>query len=944
MLTPPISPIAPLAVPMTDLPPGAAPGTGVEPRDPALLLDAVTFAAKAFLTADSLESAAPAVLRRLGEAAGAARAYVLDGGAVCRWPEADCEGPAVHLRAGWSSPGRGAGPEGDGGADADAGAPWEAAIAGWVGALRAGTTVQGHARELPSPARELLAARGVRSLVLVPVFVSGSLWGVAGFDACDAERGWSETELRALHAVADLFGVAVGQQRLEQTLSGQRLQAVLQAEVGSAVTESTGSLEGLLQRCAEAVAKHLDAALVRIWITEPEDPGTLNLRASAGVHTRLDGRYRRVPLGLFPFAGFDERRRPLVSNQAQTDGSLDDPEWAVREGLTACAGYPLVVENGRLVGAIVLFRRTRLHQVDVDAFASVGDEIALAIEHARALESLRGRERQLAEAQELAEMGSWQWEVDADRVTCSENLFHIFGLRPRERPINSAAVLRRVHPDDRAAVADAMGAASREQRPFDFEARIVRPDGQVRALHWRGEAASVPGGAAARFLGTCQDVTARREAEERARRLVREQGARAEAEAARRRAEFLAEASRVLGASIDHRVTLASLARLAVPELADCCIVDLLRDGGSTLRVGIAHVDPRMEAMLCRPGSFDLDVLTPAHPVLRALRQGEPSLVAEVTPEMIDEAVLEGPRRDLLRDLAPRSAVVVPLLAGEEIIGALTLIVSESGRRYDEADLELALELARRASLAVENARLFRQAREAVQARDEVLSVVAHDLRNPVGTVIMGANLLLDEIPDGERPFERKYLQIIRRSAERMDRLIQDLLEVKRIETGKLALELRPDDLGRVLSESVEMLRPMAAAATLRLEEEVPEGLPRVLVDGLRVQQVLSNLVGNALKFTPAGGVITLRAEPRGAEVQVSVADTGPGISPEQLPHVFGRFWQGGRKDGLGVGLGLAIAKGLVEAHGGRIWVESEPGNGTVFSFTVPVAPEPSTA
>lgn len=940
MLAPPTTPIPPLLVAMTDLPPGTAPGPGAEPRDPALLLDAVTFAAKAFLTADSLESAAAAVLRRLGEAACAARAYVLDGGAACRWPEADCDGPAVHLRAGWSGPGCGPGPEGGG----EAGAPWEAALAGWVDALRAGTTVQGHARELPSPVREQLAARGVRSLVLVPVFVSGGLWGVTGFDACDAERSWSETELRALHAVADLFGVAVGRQRLELTLSGQRLQAVLQAEVGSAVTESTGSLDGLLQRCAEAVAKHLDAALVRIWITEQGDPGTLNLRASAGVRTRVTGRYSRVPLGLFPFAGSDVRRQPLVSNQAQTDGSLDDPEWAVREGLTAAAGYPLVVENGRLVGAIVLFRRRRLHQVDVDAFASVGDEIALAIEHARALDALRGRERQLAEAQELAEMGSWQWEVEADRVTCSDNLYRIFGLNPRERPINSAAVLRRVHPDDRAVVAGALGAATRELRPFDFEARIVRPDGEARALHWRGEAAAVPPGAAARFLGTCQDITARREAEERSRRLVREQGARAEAEAARRRAEFLAEASRVLGASIDHRVTLASLARLAVPELADCCIVDLLRDGGSTLRVGIAHVDPRKEAILCRPGSFDLDVLTPAHPVLRALRDGESSLVAEVTPQMIDDAVLEGPRRDMLRDLAPTSVVVVPIQAGDDVIGALTLMVSESGRVYAQADLDLARELARRASLAVENARLFRQVREAVQARDEVLSVVAHDLRNPVGTVIMGANLLLDEIPDGERPFERKYLQIIRRSAERMDRLIQDLLEVKRIETGKLALEPRPDDLERVLAESVEMLRPMAAAAALRLEEEVPAGLPRVLVDALRVQQVLSNLVGNALKFTPAGGVITLRAAPRPAEVQVSVADTGPGISAEQLPHIFGRFWQGGRKDGLGVGLGLAIAKGLVEAHGGRIWVESEPGHGTVFSFTVPVAPETSTA
>ena len=205
MLAPPTTPIPPLLVAMTDVPPGSAPGPGAEPRDPALLLDAVTFAAKAFLTAESLESAAAAVLRRLGEAAGAARAYVLDGGAVCRWPESDCEGPAVHLRVAWSDSGCGPGPDSGG----EAGAPWEAALAGWVDALRAGTTVQGHTRERPSPAREELAARGVHSLVLVPVFVSGGLWGVtAGRQAWQqeqrrtalrAELAALERELAALH-------------------------------------------------------------------------------------------------------------------------------------------------------------------------------------------------------------------------------------------------------------------------------------------------------------------------------------------------------------------------------------------------------------------------------------------------------------------------------------------------------------------------------------------------------------------------------------------------------------------------------------------------------------------------------------------------------------------------------------------------------------------------
>jgi signal transduction histidine kinase len=170
--------------------------------------------------------------------------------------------------------------------------------------------------------------------------------------------------------------------------------------------------------------------------------------------------------------------------------------------------------------------------------------------------------------------------------------------------------------------------------------------------------------------------------------------------------------------------------------------------------------------------------------------------------------------------------------------------------------------------------------------------------------------------------------------------MIQDLLDVKRMESGRLTTDLRPEDPAVLINDTIDMLRPLAAGSTIRLEPDIEENLPLVLADSARVQQVLSNLVGNAVKFTPRDGRITVCAERLESEVRFAVIDTGPGIPTEQLPHIFGRFWQAKTSDSRGIGLGLAIAKGIVEAHNGRIWVESHVGLGSTFYFTLPAATE----
>ncbi len=434
-----------------------------------------------------------------------------------------------------------------------------------------------------------------------------------------------------------------------------------------------------------------------------------------------------------------------------------------------------------------------------------------------------------------------------------------------------------------------------------------------------------------------RDVTARKRSEEQTTALVREQAARAEAENSEKRAALLAEASRVLSASFDYQTTLAALVRLAVPALADYCALDIVGADDSFERVGEAHVDPAKSMLIKQVATFPRSALTANHPLIRVITTGEPVLEAEITPAFIRASFAEPEQRRTVEALEPRSLICVPLVNSGKPLGALTLVTSGSGRRFEVADLSLAADLARRAAIVVEHARLFHEAQQATRARDDVLAVVAHDLRNPLNTVIMGVSLMLDSTPV-ERPQERRQVEIVRRAADRMNRMIQDLLDVRRMESGRLGIDAQPESPASLVNDTVEMLMPLAHGSTIILEANVAENLPPVVADAARIQQVLSNLVGNAVKFTPREGRVTVCAEQIDGGVRFGVIDTGPGIPPDQVPHIFGHFWQAMPSDRRGIGLGLAIAKGIVEAHGGMIWVESNVGLGSTFYFTLPSA------
>jgi PAS domain S-box-containing protein len=406
---------------------------------------------------------------------------------------------------------------------------------------------------------------------------------------------------------------------------------------------------------------------------------------------------------------------------------------------------------------------------------------------------------------------------------------------------------------------------------------------------------------------------------------------------AERRAWFLAEAAQTLSFSLEYAETLHHVVRLAVPFFADCTVAYVVNQKGVIQQVEVAHRDPAKEPLIEEAGQiYRPGPENEASTIMRAVRSGEAVLIDDVTPELVDSFGFEPKVRETFDEiLAPVSWIAVPLVARGETLGAVLFISSESGRRYGPDDVSLAQQLASRAALAVQNAMLFENVHEALRTRDEVLAIVSHDLRNPLNTIAMTSQFLLETPCDAVRL--KKHLAVIRRAEERMDRLIQDLLDVARIEAGKsLSIQERLEQPQELVREAHEAFAAQAREKGIRFEYRAAPGLPLVSVDRGRILQVLSNLIGNAVKFTPRGGRVEVSASAVDGEVQVSVRDTGPGIAPQERERIFLPFWQAKRATRTGAGLGLAISRGIIEQHGGRIWVDSEVDHGTVVSFSLP--------
>jgi signal transduction histidine kinase len=405
-----------------------------------------------------------------------------------------------------------------------------------------------------------------------------------------------------------------------------------------------------------------------------------------------------------------------------------------------------------------------------------------------------------------------------------------------------------------------------------------------------------------------------------ARLRLSEQLARVRVEALERRARLSASVGRLLEASPEELAgetasVLSRLVCLLVPSLSDFARIDLLGQDGALELGAVVHNGPARRGGWVPDGAPAL--------AARVIRSGAAVVAAGVA---LDDAI------GLPEDV--RSAACLPLQARGRTLGVLTLAAV---RGMDVDDVQLATDVARGTAVALDNARRFVEVQAEARCREQALAAVSHEMRSPLQVISIASSALLRAWPaDASLMPERRQIAVIAQSADRMRRLTADLLDVTQMDAGRFAVSPEPVRVGVLLHSALELHRPVTEQKGISLAVS-PFPALTALVDEERVHQVFANLIGNAVRFTPAGGTITLSAEAADGAVRFSVTDTGSGIAEENLPRVFERFFRGDRGRGC-AGLGLAISRSIVEAHGGAITVDSQPGQGTTFSFTLPLA------
>jgi signal transduction histidine kinase/PAS domain-containing protein len=461
------------------------------------------------------------------------------------------------------------------------------------------------------------------------------------------------------------------------------------------------------------------------------------------------------------------------------------------------------------------------------------------------------------------------------------------------------------------------------------EPRVVEM--RVVESEWQGQTA---------YLASLRDITGRKRAEEDARRLIREQAARAAAEAAVRRFRFRAEASALLSLALDPAETLSTFARLCVAEVADWAVIFVVDERGAVQRLEAVHRDPARAAVVQAIREHQI-APEGRHPVLEVLRTRAPLLVAEVDDARLATLAQDERHLALIRELGAASLMFVPLVARDRVLGAIELVSSNPDRRYTEHDLDEAGDLAFRAALAVDNARLYHEARAANQAKSDLLAVISHDLRTPLNSIMGHAELLSLGIPDALSEAGLQRVERIRTGATHLLYLIDELLSFARLEAGREELRIREEDARLVAREVGAVVEPLALERRLAFRLDLPPGALTLRTDPDRLRQVLLNLVGNAVKYTPEGEVrLELRPSRDGGAV-FRVHDTGVGIRREHLEKIFEPFWQVDptqRSANGGTGLGLSVVRRLARLLGGDVGVESVPGQGSTFTVRLPPA------
>jgi PAS domain S-box-containing protein len=521
----------------------------------------------------------------------------------------------------------------------------------------------------------------------------------------------------------------------------------------------------------------------------------------------------------------------------------------------------------------------------------------------------------------------YDWDPESNIVTRTRGLFEMLGYQPEEAEPTNAWWRQQVHPDDRERFTQHWQETLVQGDRFVIEYQLRHKDGYYLHVLDRGMLVRDDAGRLVRVVGSCQDISARVHVEQALR-------------ASEGRFRFLAESGAALAATLDPAAALETVARVAVPALADYCLVHLADEAGEVRQVACAHANPTQDALLRELGRAYRPSANANSLVVQVLRTGEAVLVPEITPELTRSAGLDGSPLARFRTLDAHSWIVVPLVARGRTLGTISLLLSGTGRSYGAADLAQAEELARRAALALDNARLYTEAREADQRKDEFIAMLAHELRNPLAPIVSSLYMLRRHSAPGDEAASAR--DTIDRQVRHLTRLVDDLLDVARITRGKVTLRRQPVELAKVVATAVEVNRPLLDARRHALTVALPDEPVWLDADPARLTQVFGNLLTNAAKYMEDGGEITLTAEvPPFGGVVVRVRDRGMGIPAEMLPRIFDLFTQvGGTLDRAqgGLGIGLSLVKSLVELHGGAVEAHSAgPGRGAEFVVRLPL-------
>jgi PAS domain S-box-containing protein len=721
------------------------------------------------------------------------------------------------------------------------------------------------------------------------VLREGGVVGLANHTVL-VRRDGSETPIEDSGApISDEAGRVNGVVLVFHDVSERRKLEVERALLAAIVESSSDAIIG---KTLDGVITSWNAAAERMYGYTTEE--AVGSHISFIVPPELSGELADIIARL----GRGERIERLETRRVPKDGTRLDVSLTIS---------PIHHSAGQLIGASTIARDI----TGTKRFAAERESLARQVEHERVrLKNLLGNVPGVV----------WEaWgEPDAKSQRMnfvSEYVEQMLGYTVDEWLSTPNFWLGLVHREDRERAALEARAIFESREGGASQFRWVAKDGRVVYVESQSIVVLDERGEPAGMRGVTMDISARKATEERL--------------------AFLAEAGEALAASLDYQATLERLARLSAQALADYCLVDLVGDEGEVRRVATAHSDPARDEEVQGLRRFP-PVRSLADGVSKVLRTGETLLVSRVDAERLRAMAQTDEHLHALESLGLKSYMTVPLVVRERVIGALTFALAGSERAYEQADIHFAEDLARRAALAIENARLYSRAQEVNRAKDEFLATLSHELRTPLTPVlgwthmIRSGRLSPDETERG--------VSVIEKNSRLLSRLINDLLDMSSILSGKMMIERAPVELSTVVREAVETVRTQAAARSVTLEVQTG-GLASPIVSGdrTRLVQIFWNLLHNAVKFSGANGRVRVRVRNEAGTARVEVEDEGAGIAREFLPHVFERFRQADmattRAHG-GLGLGLALVKSFVEAHGGTVTVDS-PGEGRGSRFTV---------